>query len=298
MQVCDPMLSHRLLDQHTHAVVNRLQNPQPPFGLPALPIVPHGFSNEAHLFPWLLPLHEGIADVTSRRRLLDEIDAATARDASETPQAPCVLMLADCEASSESLTQHLASRSIATLATGDLAMLRWHDPAVLVQLRWMLHLSSWASLFGPIRRLTVWWKGGWYSFDRPEDAACAWTRFDAKETRLLHRIGQINAVLKALGHQSRTTLIERSQAIDALLAVAADRHGLHRADDQVAFATHALTVHPRFDHHPRIRALLAEIRAQGAEEDPQTYSDATALLQFDDWQQIGAELRTLEESTP
>ncbi len=292
-KMLDPMLNHRLLDQHSHAIINRIRHPEVPFGLRAISLVPKGFEPQERLFPWLVPLGNRAIGSSAKTDLLNEIDRLSGGDGRDRTslEAPSVVMLLACDIDDVSLMRNLASRLIVALPDGSRAMLRWHDPEVLMQLQWMVNAGSLNNLLAPIRRISFWLAGHWYSLTPRGGRVSSILRMDENEIVQLSRIGMINQVLKETGWSTIDELTGTSKRIDVAITRAVQVHGLVREEDLVAFATHAMTVHSRFDEHPRIARLLSEVKARRLEQDPQTYFDASAMLTTTAWRDVAAQIQ-------
>lgn len=273
------MLDTAFFDTHSHALVDRLAAVGLPDDVPTQAIVPSELKNEAHLLPLLIPLR----DVSPEQRAWILGQTSTSEGDSFSP-AGATLLAANTE--TMQLAAHLKDRLLIRLAgkKKGKALLRYYDPRVFTQLQWMLSAYQLKALFGPIAHWSVHLDGTWHTTPRPSVESLHWT-FDAKCCAHLERIGLINQTLLKLPDISGKARIQSGPVIDEALAYAQQRYHLTQDDDRVAFATHAMTVHPEFDRHPTIQKLLAQLAGES-----QTYADAAALLSESDWQRIGADL--------
>jgi Domain of unknown function (DUF4123) len=269
-----------LLLSHDYALVDQLTVDGLPGDLPVLPLVPHKLEKDAHLLPLLVVLSE----LSQERRL--ELQAQQDM-ASANGQAPLFTTLLSSPAAPNSMRIHLKERLIVRLADNAKALLRYYDPRVFAQLQWILPTQSLGTLFGPITQWSVYLDGAWHSTPAPSEAHSVWL-VDKPSSARLERIAMINQTLALLPLETR--LGKRTQLgaqIDRLLVYAQERYGFEREEDRIAFALHSITVHPQFDLHANIRALIT-----GLTEQQQTYSDATALFDQTAWQRIAQDMTT------
>lgn len=147
---------------------------------------------------------------------------------------------------------------------GTTCLLRFYDSRALALLWGALSAGQQQVLLGPV--------AAWHAPD-----ACgrrhAYTSDQALQSELqiepeqwfairLH--GFINKAVAL--HMHETGRQPRPSEIDTAVAAAlrAGRNGLTDPEDLVAFIRHALVWHPRFDAHPRVRALLTRLSADDA----------------------------------
>lgn len=273
------MFDFRTVGSHSYAIVDPLATESLPPTWPLVPLVPAALAADAHLLPALLPL--GNLDPNSRRDLLHNIE--TACSAGEAPSVTCFLETA---ATPGEIRLHCTQRLVVHLTGTQRALLRYFDPRVLSQLAWMLEPRQMCWLLGPISRVTFWLRGEWAEMVSDGARTYATPRFDSAQSARVLRIGAINAVLSRLGSPvGHKDLYGVSSQIDDLLARAEAVHCFGREVDRIEFALHGLNCHPRFDAHPRIQALIAQMVV-----DESTYQDASALLESDDWRRIAEEL--------
>ena len=297
---CDPALTHRLVQQHSFAIFNRVLGSGSPSGFKSLPLVPLGLEREAHLLPQLLSLNDTETTTTAKAELVDKFAITNTHDTSSRPfcKPSAFLLLASAETPAR-LQAHLTRHLVAHLPGLGKSLLRWYDPLVFIHLLGDLHSDLLRSLFGPIERITFTLHGAWYTADAPTVAvgSAHWT-FAATETALLSDIALVNAVLTAIEWREFESLPTRTRAIRSAIERARNHHGLSTPEDLIAFATHTLLIHPRFDEHPHLKSLLIGLRTPAVEDeqDRQSYADATALLTDAVWRQLRDDLNTARSS--
>lgn len=278
MRLLPPELSHRLLDEHDFAVVDPLLVEALPPDLPAIPMAPLSLVNEAHLMPMLVPLNE--ASEAAKTACLEGIEQAALAG-----RQPAVSTLLRTDADPERVRTHAAARIVLPTKTLGSLWLRWHDPRVFLQLRWMFRPELLRTLFGPVHACTLFHAGGWHCAEVDASSQHAAWRTSVDEDARLLDIGLINDTLVALPPLARVDEVaQSSRAIHELLQRARHRHGLSHEDDLRAFALQGMTVHAAFDDHPLIRPLLQHC----APDD--TYADRSAVLEQVAWQRVAAEL--------
>lgn len=273
------MMDLSLLAAHDFALIDQVAFDDLPTDLCVLHIVPRGLENDAHLLPLLLPLKT--LTPPQQIKLLEQ-HAATV----EAGQAPWLGTLLATALDAEVIRDHLASRLIVKLELRDKALLRYHDPRAFMQLQWMFNPSQRQALHGPIHTWSVFLDGEWRRLTAPTQATehPTWT-FDALTSARLERIGLINQVITALEQPAPIDRITLGQKIDRHLMRAHDLYNIERDEDRIAFALHALQVHPDFDRHHTIQSIIYGLPAKQS-----TYRDATALLDEGAWQQIAKEI--------
>lgn len=159
------------------------------------------------------------------------------------------------------LARHLGKTMLQVRAGGGRALLRLHDPAVL-DLAWSLATRPQrAALLGPADL--------WASVDRwtrlasygkeagPADGrqADALLQFDGDQWGRIDVSGAINRAWRMAADQAPAITAEMLAQAAACVRRGAAR-GLLDPRDWEAMAIRALTVHPAFDQHPRLAALL------------------------------------------
>ena len=303
----------RLLKEHDYALVDRYLIGDSVHDIATiapdlLPVVPTGMEADADKFPTLLHLSELSDDA------LQALFALLERAHSAHEMLPIVCLF-KCDDSIEQLRWHWMRKIVVQAAPpqklaapGQKFQLRSYVPSVLVQLQRIYTPAQFKALFGNIQVWSIYHGQRWHSINAPPECASDHCLFEEAQLAQLLRIQAINRTLTELSARQDSAQTEdemtsglprphyrpenpadfftMSHAIDNLI-VRAQTHGLMREDDQVQFALHGLTQHLQFDAHPRIQKMLAEMDGQ-----EQTYLDATALLQPDDWQRIQTDLQS------
>lgn len=273
-----------ILENATYALIDPLAMDRVPDYLPVRPVVPATFERDAHLMPLLVPLGELTHEQWVRLR----------RDMSramETGQDAPVAMVFRGDTDIDRMVSRLAARMIVSLASGQRALLRFYDPRVFVQLRWMLSDSQGAFLSRGINGWAAWVAGEWRRFDPWPHVSPSW-RFSAEQTARLDRIGLINRVLAGLARPFPGEAQQLGQIIDGLLVRASEIHGFSRYEDMAAFAAHGVSIHKDFDRHPVVKTLIGRLSTEG-----QTYADAACLLSESQWQGIAADMKKAARTT-
>lgn len=253
------------LSAHQYAVVDRRRVPELPDGWPLIELVSPMLAPQAHLYPWLLPLHELAAD--EWRMFTEQLAQYPDRDL--PPR--CSLLL-----SSPQPPQVVRSALVSALYFQDEHrqghILRYYDPRVLFHLHWMLTPWQLFSLLSAqdIPHWTFWLDGGWHTLAFPE--RIAYRPGDTEEMSLqqLQRCGLINQVLATLPHSADLPQRRQiSRRIAALLEQALGC-GLSAEEDRIAFARHGLKLRDEFWAMPKMAAFLAQ-----ASQNPDLYRDET-----------------------
>lgn len=254
------------LADHQFAVIDRIRVPELPENWPHIELVSQMLAPQAHLYPWLVPLHELPGSEWSK------FMADMSQCADPTSRPKCSLLL-----SSHRPIQIVRAALVNALFFRDASqkwhILRYYDPRVLFHLHWML--SPW-QLFNqlPAQEIpfwTFWLEGEWHTLAFPTHVSCQPGERTEIPLEQLQRCGQINLALEKL---SRNVDIaqrqEVSRMIDTLL-VQATACGLPTQEDRIAFALHGLVQREGFWTAPKMAALLAQSR-----QTPDYYRDATS----------------------
>lgn len=270
------MDTYQLLRRSAYGIVDSL----------AVESIPDGLSRPVALVPaWLrgqdgqLPGLVRLATLTMEQigLLTDCMDREVAAN-----EMPSIATFIATEADEPTIRSHMVSR-MTLYQAGRRALLRFSDPRVMLQLSWMLSSEELAWLFGPVDKYFVWVPGGWHGIERP--MAVSATR-PPSDWSALRRIGLINEVLVEVRHSDDyRALVIVSQCIDQALQ-RAERYGLLEEEDQIAFAKHAVTIHPDFDLHPTITRLIAALDIETC------YRDSVSLLGDDEWCRIRTEINS------
>jgi hypothetical protein len=169
------------------------------------------------------------------------------------------------------MAAHLSRVMIQRAPHGQLMLLRLTDPAVVWALFSLLNNEQRTTLLGPIQH---WWlldpAGRAAHLVNPElshaEAASANLSLSPEQWKHLLRLDALNATLNRWVARQRLESVDEEIPLDetaqrALQALhRADQWGLDDDEDLASFTWHALTVHPRFDEHPGMQALLKKCR--------------------------------------
>ena len=184
------------------------------------------------------------------------------------------------------IARHITHHLIQRRPSGTKTLLRWIDPAVLWALWPLLEPAQRKTLLGPIG--TYWLldpAGRWLPLRPPAGVAATtglhltieqWAEADAIRplNEALRNWGAATAMPDQLiaGRQNAAGALRRARA-----------QGFSDPKDLAAYAGYALTVHPRFDHHPLVRECLAK----RVEDD--YFTALVDDLTPEDWQRIRVE---------
>lgn len=161
------------------------------------------------------------------------------------------------------LAQHLSNRLVVQHPNGR-ARLRFHDPRVVAQLGHILSPAQLAWLAGGT--------AGWWYMDEgtrlrklpcPQVGDAPNLRVNETQWRALQRSGTVTEVVRALRGMGATYHPDWLGQAHSLVEQARSR-GHVGPQDQVAYAVHALHVHPHFDTHPDVRRALEDARERRA----------------------------------
>lgn len=164
----------------------------------------------------------------------------------------------------ELLAKHLSARLTIQHPEGK-ARLRFHDPRVMAQLELILTQGQLAWF---VDGLEAWWymdeEATLQELSRPQvERPVARLRANDAQWQALQRTGAVNEVVRALRMTGMAYRIEWLKQAHTLLERAHER-GHADLRDQVAYAVHALWLHPQFDTHPAVRRALAAAREREA----------------------------------
>lgn len=264
---------YALLRHASAGLVDQLAVESLPAELEAIALRPYWFDGSSERLPGFVDLRDRKAGQAAR--LLEHFDASI-----KNGDAPSISMLLFSATDEHALRRHLTDR-LTVRHNGRQALLRYFDPRVLLQLSWMLSPAQLSWLLGPIDRFAYCLADGWHLLERPQSEAVSGQGVD---TQRIARLGAINEVAFGLDAVTdRDDVIAISRGVETALR-RAEQLGFQDEDDRIAFAHHAITVHPRFDTHPQIVRLLASVNTQAS------YRDCAALLNAEDWQRIRDEL--------
>lgn len=264
------------LADHQYAVIDRMRVPELPESWSHIELVSPMLAPQAHLYPWLIPLHE-LPSIEWRTLMAD-----LSRCADPTSSPTSVLLLSSPRPIN--IVRNLLVNALFLKDTNQKGhILRYYDPRVLFHLNWML--SPW-QLFNqlPAQEIpywTFWLEGEWHTLAFPARVSCQ--PGDQTEIPLeqLQRCGQINLTLEKLPHSvDMAQRQESSRKIDALL-VQAKTCGLPTQEDRIAFALHGLVQPEGFWMATKMAAFLALSR-----QAPDYYRDVTSNWDEHLWQEM------------
>jgi hypothetical protein len=111
---------------------------------------------------------------------------------------------------------------------------------------------------------------------------------DSSQWADVQSIGALNSVLRELGElpaNAQAAAVAFDIIVQAMRR--ARQHGFQDSADLALYARHAFAIHPRFDSHPRVRALLQ------ARKPEDFYAGLVAEMNEASWSLIQRECRTL-----
>lgn len=197
----------------------------------------------------------------------------------------------------KAIANHLVEAMVQTTPNGQRKWLRMHDPAVLWPLFGLLTTEQRASLLGPVR---TWWlldpAGHPVQLDHPHPQALheppKSLRLTAEQWADVMGLKAFNAAVNQwmAGQEARPTptLVAQSASVALRALRRAGALGLDDTEDLTRFALHAITVHPEFDRHPLVKAVLA--RCDGVRgHDAEHYGAASEDLSYADWARVRTE---------
>ncbi|WP_072933776.1 DUF4123 domain-containing protein [Nissabacter archeti] len=267
---------HRSLEKHQYAVIDRARLPVLPGNWPYLELVSPMLAPQAHLYPWLIPLHELPTDE------LNDLMAALSRHA-ELHSFPVCSLLLSSTLSLHEVRNVLTNALYFKDAKHRGYILRYYDPRVLFHLHWML--SPW-QLFTqlPAQEIpywTFWLEGKWHTLEFPGQLFFRPGEAIDFPLEQLQRCGEINRVFSKLPYSTDMAQRQKtSRRIDALL-IQAMQCGLTSQEDRIAFALHGMTQREAFWHAPKMAAFLTQARLI-----PGFYSDETNGWDERRWQDM------------
>ncbi|MBW4200178.1 DUF4123 domain-containing protein [Enterobacter cloacae subsp. cloacae] len=264
------------LADHQYAVIDRMRVPELPENWPHMELVSPMLAPQAHLYPWLIPLHE--FPPGEWRTFMADLSQC----ADPTLPPTCVLLLS-CQRPIKIVHNLLVNALFFKDAHQKGHILRYYDPRVLFHLHWML--KPW-QLFNhlPAQEIpywTFWLEGGWHTLAFPARVSCQPGVHTEIPLAQLQRCGQINLALEKLPRNVNMAQRQKSsRKIDALL-VQAMTCGLPTQEDRIAFALHGLVQPEGFWMAPKMMAFLAQCR-----QVPDYYRDVTSNWDEDLWQEM------------
>lgn len=249
--------------------------------------------------PWLTPLytHQAAASQTVTESLRESLTEL----APERVQRGLGRRIGGWLVSSaptEAIANHLAEAMVQTTPNGQRMWLRIHDPAVLWPLFGLLTTEQRASVLGPVR---TWWlldpAGHPVQLDHPQPQALheppKSLRLTAEQWADVMRLNSFNVAINewVSGQDAKPApaLVAQNASVALLALRRAGASGLNDTEDLTRFALHAMTMHPEFDRHPLVQAVLGRCNA-GLGNDAEHYSAASEDLSDADWSRIRTEL--------
>ncbi|EPK7282847.1 DUF4123 domain-containing protein [Citrobacter farmeri] len=263
----DYLPQHLSLGEHQYAVIDRLRVSELPISWPLIELVSPMLMPQAHLYPWLLPLHE--LPSGEWQSLMKDL----AVDVKGILAPECILLL-----SSSYSVQEVHSALVSALyyqdETGTGRILRYYDSRVLFHLQWMLTPSQ-ITNYLPVKKIplwTLWLEGKWQTLNfASEQTACVNGGNSRLPMSQLQRCGQINDVLAQLpAEENMSTRQSISRKIDFLLVQAIECQ-LSTREDQNAFALHGLNLPDKFWLAPKMKIFLEKAR-----QAPEYFLDETS----------------------
>jgi hypothetical protein len=249
--VVDPS-RRALMDRPDFGVFFSRQTPVP------IPIEHEAFPLEHR--PFLIELdlsdNEGIALLTESIRIAVD-DREPDKIARGHGQRIGGWLISDAPA--EDAATYLSRNALLTDDHGSACLLRFYDTRALALLWPILTVPQQRTLLGPVF--------AWHALDAcASQCVYACNAIPQSGLELTHQqwnsIRRHSVINKALGRhmhaierQLRPDEVETAQAS----AERAEQYGLFDDDDRVAFIQHALSWHPRFDAHARVRRALLEV---------------------------------------
>jgi Domain of unknown function (DUF4123) len=265
---------HRLLQDCKFAVIDPAMAEQLPDGVSGMRLVPPAFASSAHLMPTLLELNT--LSSAQSAALLQAQD-----DAQRLDEPPSVALFVETQADAESYTHHWNTMQLRRSWPAGPTWLRIHDTRVLHQLLRVLTLGQQIQLFGPSMALTYWLGGEWLRAEKPTTTTHTETASSWDWPRI-ERIGLVNRSLARAGVRSLSALSAQAARAEQLMVRATTEHGLSHPDDLVEFAYRGLGCTPKFDQHPRIKALLHTSR----DDEDSLLADRWALIEPEVWSAV------------
>lgn len=274
------MLSHYRdeplnLSEHNYLVIDRLKFPSRFTELPVIELVNPLLAPQAHLYPWLLPLHA--LESSEWSSVLEQL-----KSVNHVEDKPLGYLLIKSSGPDSLVRQHLVDALFINDGTGKKHILRYYDPKVLFHLRWMLPPWNIATMLGTklIRDWTFWLDGNWHTLSFSEDVLVK------PESQNLHsqfeqlqRISMINEILLSFPVESDLYKREQfSQRINNLLETANRECGLTEPVDLQSFACHSIQYGDQFYQTEAIQKILCSKIAV-----PGLYHRITRGWSTDEW---------------
>ncbi|MFC4278638.1 hypothetical protein [Achromobacter aloeverae] len=268
------------LREYAYAIADGALAHAGPARMASQALVPAQLARSAGVMPRLY-------DIASATPLTREaaLAMALAQEADGEALWLCGLLDVDEGVDQATLARALTTRLVLPLPAVGPCFFRYFDPRVLIQLQWLFTPAQMAWLMGPVRCWKYSIGGAWEDMRRPEVFAAESPGITRRQAFALQRMNVINTLLERLRPASVAALRGAGQDILRQLEKARD-HGLARLQDQEEYAWHGVTVHPEFDRHPRMQALLANLPADA----DYPYRVATADLRPEDFDRMREDL--------
>jgi hypothetical protein len=270
-----------LLARHHYAVVDRtlLAPEQWHDNLPLQPIVPFNM-NDSTRYPALLPL----AELTPPQQ---ELLCTNLREAEYTRDRVISCLFAAPDTPTPQILFHLSHCLAFRRSAQPTHLLRYYDSRVFPHLCRILTPQLLRGLFGPISVWTYLFQNEWISVTPPADIpprSFTTTTTAEKWNQMLHII-HINEALRLWREKldqpwaGPEEFNDASAKVDRVLQTA-DRDYPQLEDDAalITFSLHSLLYGEHFYRHPRIQALLHDIKQTGTH-----YTTATDALDEQAW---------------
>ncbi|QQB33278.1 DUF4123 domain-containing protein [Achromobacter deleyi] len=181
------------------------------------------------------------------------------------------------------MARHLGRSLLQESPGGGRRLFRLHDPAVIDLVWRMASHGQKADLLGPANlwvNIDRWGRLARYASEAPRSGATV--QLDAEQWRLAALLGAVNRAWRVVAERPDAVSEEALDQVVACVRRGVEA-GLRDARDWEAMAVRALTVHPEFDCHPDVAALLAER--------PDDVGFARLVMDFTeaDWRRIARE---------
>lgn len=167
----------------------------------------------------------------------------------------------------ERMAKHLERAMIVRVRNAPDALLRVWDSRVISHVLRVLTPEQVAALMGPVC-CWVWIDrtGQLQRFTRPDNQMARNTllslQLSTEQDEAIDRIEHINSLVAALAKLGHSVPPERDPELDAVL-VTAQSKGHVDVTDMLAYALHAVLIHPNFDQLPEVAEAIAQARHQG-----------------------------------
>ena len=284
--------SHRLLEEHSYALVAAEQLEYLPSGTDMIRLAPGVLADSAELMPAFISLRD-LNSAQSDALLNLTFEQHEAGDAVSL----CTLLQTD--SSLEETRFHLGRIQLCKNHIGERAWLRVHDPRVWGQLKRVFDPDALAWLYGSIIvKWTICLDGDWVSTEPPiatnsSKPAQTSRRSTQQEWQALERIGIVNRALARLDLRGYANMMRHSSNLDALVSRGQARHQIIKTSELLDYVCLGWQVHPRFDEHPFALQAIQDYQESLIDEDADNdISVVYALMEIKDeqWDQVRRDL--------